>query len=182
MVINISNININEKKSTKTQLLTYSHNLSWNQWNKPHEICEHCLSVHVSASTHLIRSSTLYKIYQKEVTVLFFSEKSVQKSENIVQIQKMDSSRVSTEKLSCPVCHDIFKTPVLLSCSHSFCKQCLQQFWRNTESQNCPVCRRRSSKEEPPLNLNLQNVCESFLEEDKEERTDEKCSYKARQI
>ncbi|XP_026076940.1 zinc-binding protein A33-like [Carassius auratus] len=62
----------------------------------------------------------------------------------------------------CPVCHDIFKTPVILSCSHSFCKECLQQFWRSTETQKCPVCR-RDSKHDPPVNLALKNLCESFL-------------------
>ncbi|XP_052462983.1 nuclear factor 7, ovary isoform X3 [Carassius gibelio] len=66
---------------------------------------------------------------------------------------------------NCPVCCDIFKTPVLLSCSHSVCKECLQPFWRTKKTQECPVCRRRSSKEEPPVNLALQNLCESFLKE-----------------
>ncbi len=66
---------------------------------------------------------------------------------------------------NCPVCCDIFKTPVFLSSSHSVCKECLQQFWRTKKTQECPVCRRRSSNDEPPVNLALKNVCESFLKE-----------------
>ncbi|XP_052462985.1 nuclear factor 7, ovary-like [Carassius gibelio] len=66
---------------------------------------------------------------------------------------------------NCPVCYDIFKSPVLLSCSHSVCKECLQQFWKTKKSPECPVCRRRSSKYRPPVNLALQNLCESFLKE-----------------
>ncbi|KAJ8371071.1 hypothetical protein SKAU_G00110990 [Synaphobranchus kaupii] len=69
------------------------------------------------------------------------------------------------EELSCPVCTEIFRDPVLLSCSHSFCKACLQQYWEQKESRECPVCRRRSSKDSPPLNLSLRNTCEAFLKE-----------------
>ncbi|KAI2660939.1 Nuclear factor 7, ovary [Labeo rohita] len=72
---------------------------------------------------------------------------------------------------NCPVCCEIFKTPVLLSCSHSVCKECLQQFWRTKKTQECPVCRRRSSNDHPPLNLALQNLCESFLKERNESRS-----------
>ncbi|XP_073676481.1 zinc-binding protein A33-like [Garra rufa] len=78
----------------------------------------------------------------------------------------MDSR--SAEDLSCPVCCEIFKDPVLLSCSHSFCKECLQQFWKTKKTQECPVCRRRSSKHDPPRNLALQNLCELFLKEQNE--------------
>ncbi|XP_071768511.2 E3 ubiquitin-protein ligase TRIM39-like [Centroberyx gerrardi] len=69
----------------------------------------------------------------------------------------------SEEDLSCPVCHDIFKDPVLLSCSHSFCKACLQSWWTEKQIHECPVCKRRSSKIEPPCNLALKNLCEAFL-------------------
>ncbi|XP_073691822.1 E3 ubiquitin-protein ligase TRIM35-like [Garra rufa] len=75
----------------------------------------------------------------------------------------MDS--LSVEELSCPVCCEIFKSPVVLSCSHSVCKECLQQFWRTKKTQECPVCRRRSSKEQVPINLALKNLCESFLKQ-----------------
>uniref|UniRef100_UPI003AB0AA69 E3 ubiquitin-protein ligase TRIM39-like n=1 Tax=Centroberyx gerrardi TaxID=166262 RepID=UPI003AB0AA69 len=69
----------------------------------------------------------------------------------------------SEEDLSCPVCLDIFKNPVLLSCSHSFCKACLQRWWTEKQIHECPVCNRRSSKSKPPCNLVLKNLCEAFL-------------------
>ncbi|XP_042560050.1 zinc-binding protein A33-like [Clupea harengus] len=71
-------------------------------------------------------------------------------------------SSLPEEDFTCPVCFDIFKDPVILLCSHSFCKDCLQKFWREKKSKECPVCRRQSSLDEPPLNLSLRNVCESF--------------------
>ncbi|XP_031437067.1 E3 ubiquitin-protein ligase TRIM39-like [Clupea harengus] len=77
----------------------------------------------------------------------------------------MASKPFSEEDFSCPVCCDIFKDPVVLSCSHSFCKACLQQFWETKGSRECPVCRRRSSREHPPLNLHLRNLCETFVQE-----------------
>ncbi|KAJ8332498.1 hypothetical protein SKAU_G00422870 [Synaphobranchus kaupii] len=69
------------------------------------------------------------------------------------------------EELSCPVCSDIFRDPVVLRCSHSFCKACLQQYWEQKESRECPVCRRKSSMDYPPPNLSLRNTCEAFLKE-----------------
>ncbi|KAL2080813.1 hypothetical protein ACEWY4_022666 [Coilia grayii] len=68
------------------------------------------------------------------------------------------------EDLCCPVCTDIYKDPVVLSCAHSFCKSCLKKFWKTKGSRECPVCRRRSSKDEPPLNLVLRNLCETFTQ------------------
>ncbi|XP_049893937.1 nuclear factor 7, brain-like [Epinephelus moara] len=69
----------------------------------------------------------------------------------------------SEEDLCCPVCRDIFKDPVVLSCSHSFCKDCLQNWWTERPAQECPVCKRRSSRNDPPRNLVLKNLCEAFL-------------------
>uniref|UniRef100_A0A673KID3 Uncharacterized protein n=1 Tax=Sinocyclocheilus rhinocerous TaxID=307959 RepID=A0A673KID3_9TELE len=86
---------------------------------------------------------------------------------------------------NCPVCCEIFKTPVILSCSHSVCKECLQQFWRTKKTQECPVCRRRSSRDCPPINLALQNLCESFLKERNESRSsgsEEICSLHSEKL
>ncbi|KAF6727741.1 Tripartite motif-containing protein 35 [Oryzias melastigma] len=65
------------------------------------------------------------------------------------------------EDLTCPVCCDIFKDPVLLPCSHSFCRNCLKRC-RDSKFQGCPVCRRRGPKANPPSNLALRNVCEAL--------------------
>ncbi|XDV36753.1 hypothetical protein PO909_006480, partial [Leuciscus waleckii] len=95
----------------------------------------------------------------------------------------MDSK--SVEELSCPVCSEIFKTPVLLSCSHSICKECLQQFWKTKKTQECPVCRRKSSRRDPPVNLTLKNLCESFLKERNEKRSsrsEEICSLHSEKL
>ncbi|XP_067444652.1 zinc-binding protein A33-like [Thunnus thynnus] len=67
--------------------------------------------------------------------------------------------------LSCPVCHDIFKDPVILTCSHSFCKECLQGWWNSKHEQECPLCKTVSGSNNPPRNLALKNLCEAFLRE-----------------
>ncbi|XP_051249041.1 nuclear factor 7, brain-like [Dicentrarchus labrax] len=78
----------------------------------------------------------------------------------------------SEEDLCCPVCHDVFRDPSLLSCSHSFCRDCLKRWWREKQTRECPICNRRSSKDEPPRNLVLKNLCEAFLLE-RDQRTSE---------
>ncbi|CAM4610804.1 unnamed protein product [Leuciscus chuanchicus] len=68
---------------------------------------------------------------------------------------------------------------------HSICKECLQQFWKTKETQECPVCRRRSSRDDPPVNLTLKNVCESFLKEINEKRSsgsEEICSLHSEKL
>ncbi|XP_033481364.2 nuclear factor 7, brain-like [Epinephelus lanceolatus] len=66
------------------------------------------------------------------------------------------------EDLCCPVCQDIFNDPVVLSCSHSFCKGCLQNWWRGKTIQKCPICE-KTPFPDPPYNLALKNLCETFL-------------------
>ncbi|XP_035254557.1 uncharacterized protein LOC118216973 [Anguilla anguilla] len=70
---------------------------------------------------------------------------------------------IPEDDLCCSICCDIFKEPVLLKCSHSFCKICLQQYWEEKSSRECPVCRRNASMEDPPVNLALKNIVESYL-------------------
>ncbi|XP_033988658.1 nuclear factor 7, brain-like [Trematomus bernacchii] len=69
------------------------------------------------------------------------------------------------EDLRCPVCEDVFRDPVFLPCCHSFCKACLQTWWTGKEVKECPVCKTESSRRNPPCNLALKNLSETFLQE-----------------
>ncbi|XP_039900519.1 zinc-binding protein A33-like [Simochromis diagramma] len=88
----------------------------------------------------------------------------------------------SEEDLCCPVCQEVFRDPVLLSCSHSFCKDCLKRWWRERIIHECPVCKKRSSKNEPPLNLALKNLCESFLQERDQRASEALCSLHSEKL
>uniref|UniRef100_A0A673HCA9 Nuclear factor 7, ovary-like n=1 Tax=Sinocyclocheilus rhinocerous TaxID=307959 RepID=A0A673HCA9_9TELE len=98
------------------------------------------------------------------------------------EILKMDL--LTVEELSCPVCLEIFKAPVLLSCSHNVCKECLQQLWRTKETRECPICGRTSSKN-PSCNLVLKTLCKSFLKERNERHSagsEEICSLHGKKL
>ncbi|XP_059215989.1 nuclear factor 7, ovary-like [Centropristis striata] len=82
----------------------------------------------------------------------------------------------------CSVCHDIFKDPVLLKCSHSFCRDCLQSWWTGNPTRECPVCKRRSSKRLPPCNLALKNLCERFLQERDQRASEGFCSLHSEKL
>ena len=88
----------------------------------------------------------------------------------------------SEEDLCCPVCHDVFRDPVLLSCSHSFCKDCVKRWWKDKEVKECPLCKRRSSKSEPPRNLVLKNLCETFLQERDQSSSPALCSLHSEKL
>uniref|UniRef100_A0A3Q3F4L1 RING-type domain-containing protein n=1 Tax=Kryptolebias marmoratus TaxID=37003 RepID=A0A3Q3F4L1_KRYMA len=69
---------------------------------------------------------------------------------------------LKTSNICCPVCCDIYRDPVLLSCSHSLCKACWQRCKTVKSNPECPICRRSCSSDDPPQNLALRNVCEAF--------------------
>ncbi|XP_034019508.1 LOW QUALITY PROTEIN: tripartite motif-containing protein 35-like [Thalassophryne amazonica] len=67
--------------------------------------------------------------------------------------------------LSCSICCDIFRDPVVLKCSHSFCAGCLQRYWaQRGRNRDCPLCRSRCV-DEPVTSLSLRNLCQFYLEE-----------------
>ncbi|XP_061113138.1 zinc-binding protein A33-like isoform X2 [Conger conger] len=80
---------------------------------------------------------------------------------------------IPEDDLCCSICCDIFKEPVLLKCSHSFCKVCVQQCWEKNSSRECPICKRKASMEFPP-NLALKYIVESYLKQKAERETADK--------
>ncbi|XP_072180215.1 uncharacterized protein [Diadema setosum] len=55
--------------------------------------------------------------------------------------------QISSQNLSCPACLTLFNQPKSLTCSHIFCKDCLQQIFQTQPSRQtitCPVCRKQT--------------------------------------
>ncbi|KAG5261549.1 hypothetical protein AALO_G00285520 [Alosa alosa] len=73
------------------------------------------------------------------------------------------------DDLTCSVCCDIFRGPVLLACGHSFCRECLNASWRSSPGRRCPICR-CSSPQEPLLNISLRSTCESFRQQQQQQQ------------
>ncbi|XP_071374977.1 zinc-binding protein A33-like [Centroberyx affinis] len=73
-----------------------------------------------------------------------------------------EKSAVFESYLSCHVCSETFRDPVSLSCSHSFCSNCLKQFWKQAKNKKCPICKMKSSKGHPDVNFALKELADSF--------------------
>ncbi|XP_023180448.1 tripartite motif-containing protein 35-like [Xiphophorus maculatus] len=88
----------------------------------------------------------------------------------------------SEEDLCCPVCQDVFIDPVVLSCSHSFCKECLKNWWREKPARECPVCKTISFTKDPPVSLTLKRLCELFLQQRDKNVSEGLCSLHSEKL
>nr|XP_033783708.1 zinc-binding protein A33-like isoform X2 [Geotrypetes seraphini] len=47
------------------------------------------------------------------------------------------------DELTCSICCELFREPVMLECMHHFCKACILRFWQGYQKvASCPQCRR----------------------------------------
>ncbi|XP_068094545.1 E3 ubiquitin-protein ligase TRIM11-like [Hyperolius riggenbachi] len=71
-----------------------------------------------------------------------------------------------SEELECSLCLDIYTDPVSLTCSHNFCRVCIDRVLDSQEGSagSCPECR-EEYEERPGLhrNIALRNIAERFL-------------------
>ncbi|XP_071504053.1 tripartite motif-containing protein 3-like [Diadema antillarum] len=52
---------------------------------------------------------------------------------------------ISSQELECPICLTLFSQPKALTCSHTFCENCLARIFQtqpNQQTITCPVCRK----------------------------------------
>ncbi|XP_067238865.1 tripartite motif-containing protein 16-like isoform X2 [Chanodichthys erythropterus] len=60
----------------------------------------------------------------------------------------MAEDRFSQDEFPCPVCLDLLKDPVTITCGHSYCKSCITSFWDLEDEKriySCPQCRQTFS-------------------------------------
>ncbi|XP_043540833.1 E3 ubiquitin-protein ligase TRIM52-like [Chiloscyllium plagiosum] len=80
------------------------------------------------------------------------------------------------DDLSCAVCHDLYKDPVLLDCDHSFCRSCVTQYWEKADTACCPVCRKETSSRTLRAHRILSNIVESFVKSGEGGEIQQECS------
>ncbi|WAR11619.1 TRIM1-like protein [Mya arenaria] len=83
-------------------------------------------------------------------------------------------SHTMEDELTCPVCLELFADPLLLPCSHSICKKCLQDIVDNRSKSgkdglDCPTCRKshpinRNKVGKLTRNLALENIVFRYQE------------------
>ncbi|XP_028984338.1 zinc-binding protein A33-like [Betta splendens] len=77
--------------------------------------------------------------------------------------EDMDEPLPLQQDLTCPVCRLIFTDPVLLQCSHSICRVCLQ---RSSEFHHkCPLCRDVFEEGRAVANRALSSACDTFRQQ-----------------
>lgn len=66
-----------------------------------------------------------------------------------------------TKELSCSLCLELFKEPVILPCGHNFCKSCLEAIW-NKKGVFCPECHVNVPERKFIINQALEKMAEKI--------------------
>uniref|UniRef100_A0A667Z3U1 RING-type domain-containing protein n=1 Tax=Myripristis murdjan TaxID=586833 RepID=A0A667Z3U1_9TELE len=66
------------------------------------------------------------------------------------------------EDLTCRICYQVFSKPVMLQCGHSFCKDCVDNYWKVTVFHKCPLCKKFLPDTKPSVNFALKNLIENY--------------------
>ncbi|KAM8960032.1 nuclear factor 7, brain-like [Pelodytes ibericus] len=62
------------------------------------------------------------------------------------------------EELTCPLCVELFKDPVMVECGHNFCRSCIDKAWNGHDSFSCPECKEVISDHKYTTNRALANL------------------------
>nr|XP_056722047.1 E3 ubiquitin-protein ligase TRIM69 [Euleptes europaea] len=67
-----------------------------------------------------------------------------------------------TKELTCTLCLELFRDPMILPCGHNFCKQCIENMRLKKGAFICPECQTRFSDQKYVENIVLQKMVEKL--------------------
>ncbi|XP_063791264.1 nuclear factor 7, ovary-like [Pseudophryne corroboree] len=62
------------------------------------------------------------------------------------------------EELTCLLCSELFKDPVMVDCGHNFCRNCIDKAWEGQDSFTCPDCKDVITEKRHTTNRALANL------------------------
>ncbi|GAA6105517.1 tripartite motif containing 105 isoform X1 [Tachysurus ichikawai] len=66
-----------------------------------------------------------------------------------------------SEDLTCSICWDLFKDPVMLGCMHHFCRRCITTYWKGIRGPAvCPQCRKEFANKQFQTNYLVAGLVE----------------------
>ncbi|XP_056459106.1 zinc finger protein RFP-like [Gadus chalcogrammus] len=69
----------------------------------------------------------------------------------------------SEENFSCPICLDVFSSPVSTPCGHNFCRTCINKFWDEQVQCKCPICNMFfDTRPDPQVNILVSEMADQF--------------------
>lgn len=72
------------------------------------------------------------------------------------------AARNLEEDLTCAICCDLFREPVMLACMHRFCRPCITRYCRGTQSPTCPQCRKEFNTKQLQTDYLVTAMVEKF--------------------
>ncbi|XP_078518419.1 zinc-binding protein A33-like [Lissotriton helveticus] len=82
-------------------------------------------------------------VVPKQAQQFFLQEKpkvSMQKRESNKTITFQTEKSDVSEMVTCPICQECLRDPVLLECGHNICAACVGNIWSDKENLSCPKC------------------------------------------
>ena len=102
------------------------------------------------------------KRYHDLTTTTYHVLTEADDSKNALKKKKFTESEVDTVRstLECIICYEVFTDPHSLPCTHTFCKACIQESFKN--SSCCPMCKRGFVLREARPNPTMKILCDLF--------------------
>ncbi|XP_064411124.1 E3 ubiquitin-protein ligase TRIM35-like [Latimeria chalumnae] len=72
------------------------------------------------------------------------------------------STGVLEDEMTCSICHELFKDPVMTRCGHNFCRECVCEYWKGNTIPACPICRADSAISDLITNHTLRNIVDTY--------------------
>jgi hypothetical protein len=66
------------------------------------------------------------------------------------------------DDLNCLICYSLLCEPTTMHCGHSFCRNCTIKWYVTYRNSNCPVCRCKTDKDIPKVNVTLKALIENI--------------------